>query len=76
MDEYSDVSLPRDRVVTHLRDIVPRLVVPYLEYIINQKNEKNPELHNQLVFHYLEAVLKALKDANGGEVEGIFFSRN
>jgi len=60
---------PRDKVVEHLKATVPRLVVPYLEFVISVKKETNSEFHNMLVFYYLDAVLKAIKDVAGDYVE-------
>lgn len=50
--EYSQV-LPRDRVLSFLRDQDSKLEAQYLHHIINELEDVNPDFHNRLVELYV-----------------------
>ncbi|KAL6054782.1 Vam6/Vps39-like protein [Balamuthia mandrillaris] len=62
-DRSPDKMLPPDKVLAHIAPIAPSLVVPYLEFIINERDEKGATFHNELIFHYLRTVLQLKDDA-------------
>lgn len=55
-------GLPRDRVIAHLEVIAPQLVVQYLEHIIFDWKESQPEFHNKLINHYKDQILPLLRE--------------
>jgi Vam6/Vps39-like protein vacuolar protein sorting-associated protein 39 len=64
-DTENAETLPRDRVVKFLESINIDLTVKYLEHVINELNDMEPDFHNQLVGAYLKD-LKARKDTDSG----------
>ncbi|EPE30444.1 hypothetical protein GLAREA_03411 [Glarea lozoyensis ATCC 20868] len=64
-DTENAETLPRDRVVKFLDNIDTGLAVRYLEHVINELNDLNPEFHNDLVSAYL----KDLKERNDRDSE-------
>lgn len=55
-------SLPRDQVLSHLESFAPRLIVPYLEHIIFDWKESQPDFHNKLINHYKDQILPLLRE--------------
>lgn len=53
--------LPADKVVPHLQALGSSLVTPYLEFIM-EHGEKGATFHNELIFNYLETILKLKQD--------------
>ena len=47
-------KLPKDRVVQYLRDIDTKLEAQYLEHVITELNDQEPDFHQRLVDIYLE----------------------
>ncbi|ORX99906.1 hypothetical protein K493DRAFT_335529 [Basidiobolus meristosporus CBS 931.73] len=56
------VAQPRARVVEHLDHYAPDLCIPYLEHIIHELEDNNPEFHNTLIILYLNNVMNAEND--------------
>ncbi|KYQ92348.1 tetratricopeptide-like helical domain-containing protein (TPR) [Tieghemostelium lacteum] len=56
--ERRDDPLPPDQIIQHLRTLAPTYLLDYLEYIINDPMypDKTPEIHNDLVFEYLNSI--------------------
>lgn len=61
-DRAEHERLPRDVVLSHLRQYAPQLVQEYLEFVLQRSQwvETRPEFHNELIGEYLNTVL-ALK---------------
>ncbi|KAI9658443.1 MAG: Vacuolar morphogenesis protein 6 [Trizodia sp. TS-e1964] len=53
-DTENAETLPRDKVVNFLQECDPLIATKYLEHIIQELNDLNPEFHNLLVKLYLE----------------------
>lgn len=62
-DTENAETLPRDRVLKFLAGIDTALEVQYLDHIITELNETDPDFHNRLV----ELLIKQLKDASKKE---------
>ncbi|KAJ3447642.1 cnh domain containing [Anaeramoeba flamelloides] len=45
-------DLPRFLVKNFLQESLPNLIIPYLEYVIFQKNDSTPDFHNDLLLFY------------------------
>jgi hypothetical protein len=53
--------LPPDKVLPHLQAASSQLVIPYLEFLM-ERGEKEAVFHNELVFNYLDTILKLKQD--------------
>ncbi|EOO00443.1 putative spx domain-containing protein [Phaeoacremonium minimum UCRPA7] len=62
-DTENAETLPRDRVLKFLAGIDTALEVQYLDHIITELNETDPDFHNRLV----ELLIKQLKDGSKKE---------
>ena len=61
-DERGSSSLPPQAVLDYLRQVGGRDVcIAYLESVIEKTGERDSAFHNELVFLYLDAVLKLMK---------------
>ncbi len=56
-------ALPSAQILTHVKQLAPQEVVPFLEHIINKRKETAAEFHNELVFNYLDTILALKKDS-------------
>uniref|UniRef100_A0A8C4ZSZ5 CNH domain-containing protein n=1 Tax=Gadus morhua TaxID=8049 RepID=A0A8C4ZSZ5_GADMO len=63
-------SLPRDRVLSFLREGFRELAAPYLEHIIHVWEDPRPDFHNVLVQLYLERVQGLMKQYLNSLPEG------
>lgn len=63
-------TLPRDKVLSFLREGFKELAVPYLEHIIHVWEETDPEFHNVLTQLYLEKVQGLMKEYLNSLPEG------
>lgn len=52
-DSENAESLPRDQVLSFLKEVNSQLVVGYLEHIIKELNDVTPDFHQDLVEEYL-----------------------
>ncbi|KEY64464.1 hypothetical protein S7711_05281 [Stachybotrys chartarum IBT 7711] len=67
-DTENAETLPRERIVSFLHDIHPKLERQYLEHIINELDDMTAGFHDRLV----ELYVRTLKEMeNGSEWEGI-----
>uniref|UniRef100_A0A8C5AMT4 CNH domain-containing protein n=1 Tax=Gadus morhua TaxID=8049 RepID=A0A8C5AMT4_GADMO len=64
-------SLPRDRVLSFLREGFRELAAPYLEHIIHVWEDPRPDFHNVLVQLYLERVQGLMKQYLNSLPEGV-----
>eukprot|EP01098_Paradermamoeba_levis_P011400 TRINITY_DN4875_c0_g7_i3.p1 TRINITY_DN4875_c0_g7~~TRINITY_DN4875_c0_g7_i3.p1 ORF type:complete len:699 (+),score=206.47 TRINITY_DN4875_c0_g7_i3:197-2098(+) len=67
-----DDDLNRMVVLEHLKAVAPPLVVPYLETIINEREESKSEFHNELISKYLDfikSLTKSLQSQKKSESE-------
>ncbi|CAG0914703.1 unnamed protein product [Notodromas monacha] len=65
VDDVPEVEqLPRARVMSHIRDKAPELLVPYLEHVIFEWKDESPALHDTLAERY-QATVQALQNAVG-----------
>ena len=64
-DTENAETLPREKVLSFLQNIDPKLAVKYLEYIINELDDGTPEFHQRLI----EVYLKSVKDLKGTDTE-------
>ena len=55
-------SLPRNLILSHLETITPQLVILYLEHIIFDWKDSNPEFHNRLIIFYKDKILPLLRE--------------
>lgn len=53
--------LPPDKVLPHLQGVSSTLVIPYLEFLMD-RGEKGAIFHNELIFNYLDTILKLKQD--------------
>eukprot|EP00039_Didymoeca_costata_P009001 m.119447 g.119447 ORF g.119447 m.119447 type:complete len:879 (+) comp14318_c0_seq1:145-2781(+) len=66
-DDYPEIAqLPRGRVLQHLKEHAPFLVVEYLEHIIFKWESPEPEFHNSLLQVYLDLVMQPAKEYLAG----------
>jgi hypothetical protein len=67
-DTENAETLPRDRIVSFLHDIHPKLERQYLEHIISELDDMTPDFHDRLV----ELYVRTLKEMeNGNEWDGV-----
>ena len=62
-DSENAESLPRDRVLSFLKEIQERLAIEYLEHIINELNDITPDFHKDLIEEYLRQLKAATEDS-------------
>jgi len=55
------MMLPPDKVLPHLQALSASLVTPYLEFLMD-RGEKEAVFHNELVFNYLDTIIKLKQD--------------
>lgn len=53
-DTENAESLPRDRVLNFLETVDQKFAIRYLEHVIDQLDDLNPDLHQRLIMLYLE----------------------
>lgn len=64
-------TLPRDKVLTFLKEGFKELAIPYLEHILQDWEETGPEFHNVLIQLYLERVQGLMKQYLNSLPEGV-----
>jgi hypothetical protein len=69
-DTENAETLPRDRVVNFLQGIDAKLAVKYLEHVINELNDLNPEYHNRLIEAYIQE-LRSREDRDSESWRGL-----
>ena len=62
-DSENAESLPRDRVLSFLKEVEERLAVEYLEHIIHELDDVTPEFHKDLIEEYLRQLKATSKDS-------------
>ena len=66
-DRNKENELPPQVILSHIKqiraDAAKKITVPYLEWLINERKETNPDFHNELVLEYLNKVLDIKKRA-------------
>ncbi|QSZ32496.1 hypothetical protein DSL72_002074 [Monilinia vaccinii-corymbosi] len=65
-DTENAETLPRERVLDFLRNIDINLEIRYLEHLINELNDLNPDFHNRLAGAYMQE-LKQRQDRDSKE---------
>lgn len=68
-DSENAETLPRDKVLEFLQRIDLKLAVRYLEHVIKELNDLNPEFHQRLVDLFLERLKKGEGEFGPGERE-------
>ncbi|KAI8934949.1 hypothetical protein NX059_008616 [Plenodomus lindquistii] len=68
-DSENAETLPRDKVLDFLQGIDLKLAVRYLEHVIEELNDLNPEFHQRLVDLFLERLKKGDGEFKEGERE-------
>ena len=66
-DSENAESLPRDRVLSFLKEIDLQLAIQYLEHVIDELDDDTPDFHKELIEEYL----RKLKAADGVEKNGV-----
>jgi len=62
-DDFPEIAqLPQDKVLAHLEQHAPFLVVQYLEHIVFKWNNAQAEFHNRLLQVYLDQVVVPMQD--------------
>ena len=60
-------ELPPNVVLNHIKslnhDAAKKITIPYLEWLIHERHEKNADFHNELILEYLSKVLEIKKRA-------------
>uniref|UniRef100_G3NP54 CNH domain-containing protein n=1 Tax=Gasterosteus aculeatus aculeatus TaxID=481459 RepID=G3NP54_GASAC len=64
-------TLPRDNVLNFLKEGFKELAIPYLEHIVYEWEDKEPEFHNVLIQLYLERVQGLMKQYLNSLPEGV-----
>lgn len=62
--------MPRDNVLNFLKEGFKELAIPYLEHIVYEWEDKEPEFHNVLIQLYLERVQGLMKQYLNSLPEG------
>jgi len=57
-DRRPGEDLPREKVLAHLADKAPQIVVPYLEHVVTELGEKGELFHNELLYRYFDRVIE------------------
>lgn len=75
-NRYEEDELPPGIVLKHIKGLNPnaakKITVPYLEWLINERGEKLPEFHNELIIEYLNKVLDIKKRApSSSQIHGM-----
>jgi hypothetical protein len=60
-ERSEEMMLPPDKVLPHLQALSASLVTPYLEFLMD-RGEKEAVFHNELVFNYLDTIIKLKQD--------------
>ncbi|XP_073823691.1 vacuolar protein sorting 39 isoform X1 [Musca autumnalis] len=69
-DDFIEVeNLPRATVLDFLLSHHKKLVIPYLEHVINVWNDHNTLIHNVLIKQYREQIQNIMKDMEKQELE-------
>lgn len=55
------MMLPPEKVLPHLQTMGLALVTPYLEFLM-ERGEKGAAFHNELIFNYLDTIVKLKQD--------------
>ncbi|TQS38932.1 hypothetical protein Golomagni_00556 [Golovinomyces magnicellulatus] len=66
-DTENSENLPRDKVLAFLHGIDEKLAVKYLEHLVSELSDTNPEFHNRLVEAYLKELTSKQKEKNNLE---------
>lgn len=62
-------GLPREQVYNYLLEVAPNLVIPYLEHVIWQWEDKLPMFHNVLALQYQAQVLNKSKHSDDDSID-------
>ena len=72
-DTENAESLPRGKVLAFLDSIDKKLALQYLEHVVDELNDMNPELHQKLVLLYFDGVKDtSAADGQQDELKGKF----
>lgn len=63
-----DVELPHVAVTDYLEKLDPCIATRYLEYLIDEKEEKSPGFHDRLAELYLGITMTAKRKGEEGEL--------
>ncbi|RKF73268.1 putative vacuolar sorting protein 39 domain 1 [Golovinomyces cichoracearum] len=66
-DTENSENLPRNKVLAFLHGIDEKLAVKYLEHLINELSDTNPEFHNRLMEAYLTELTSKKKEKINSE---------
>ncbi|CAG0884938.1 unnamed protein product, partial [Darwinula stevensoni] len=66
-ESQAEDPLPRGKVMMELQKKAPSLVLPYLEYMIHEEEDKTPILHDTLIEKY-EQCIQELTTSSSGSV--------
>lgn len=68
-DTCNAEHLPRDKVLDYLAPLDVALAAKYLEHVITELNETDPELHQRLIQLYLDALNEADGDSKPAQLD-------
>ncbi|KAJ3055453.1 Vam6/Vps39-like protein [Rhizophlyctis rosea] len=65
-EHYDEVSLPTKRkIVDHLEALSPDFANTYLEYLIWEREDATPEMHDRLILSYLKVLVRDMQEHAG-----------